>query len=173
MVQFRPFTNYSVVYISRHPGRYRVASNREWRSVFVRYPVFLPISRVRSLDRNLNRSRCRRMIFAKSLCRAIRPLSCSRGGIGAAFLAVRFPGVKERFSAGRGFILQQLRASFLAIGAWCILLGESNRAPALLSIPPLNFADLLLLPARSNIYARKCSDCTTIARKLLNLACAH
>jgi len=44
-------------------------------------------------------------------------------------------------------------------------LGESNRAPALLSIPPLNFADLLLLSARSNIYARKCSDYTTIARQ--------
>lgn len=143
-----------------------MASRREWRSVFVRYPVFLPISRVRSPDRNSNRSWCRRMIFAKLLCRAIRPLSRIRGGVGAtrAFSAVHFSGVKERFSAGRGFILQQLHASFLAIGAWW-LLGESNRAPALLSIPPLNFADLLLLPARSNIYARKCSDYTTIARR--------
>lgn len=44
---------------------------------------------------------------------AIRPLSRSRGaarrgGVGVAFSTVRFPGVKERFSAGRGFILQQL-----------------------------------------------------------------
>lgn len=82
----------------------------------------LPISRVRSLDRNLNRSWCRRMIFAKSLCRAIRPLSRCRGDVGATrrFSAVRFSGeLKERFSAERGFILQQLHASFLAIGAWC------------------------------------------------------
>jgi len=101
------------------------------------------------------------MIFAKSSCRAIRPLSRSRGGVGAAraFSAVRF-------SKRQRAILHFATVMCILPRDWgVVLLDESNRAPALLSIPPLNFADLLLLPARSNIYARKCSDYTTIAHR--------
>lgn len=143
--------------------------------MFVRYPVFLPISRVRSPDRNLNRSWCRRMIFAKSLCRTIHPLSRSRGvggGRRGRDVGNRSGVFCNQFFGRQRAILRRARIYFATVT--CILprdrgvvllLGESNRAPALLSIPPLNFADLLLLSTRSNIYARKYSDYTTIARR--------
>jgi len=82
----------------------------------------------------------------------------------------RSPGVfSSSFFGRQRAILRGARIYFVTCilpRDWgVVLLDESNRAPALLSIPPLNFADLLLLPARSNIYARKCSDYTTIAHR--------
>lgn len=119
MVRFRPFTDCPVIQTSRHSGRYRVASSGEWRSVSVRYPVSLPISRVGSPGRNLKRSWCRRMIFAKII------VPCDPPFVALPRRRRSHPGVVSGSFFGRqrailrGFILQQLHASFLAIGAWC------------------------------------------------------